>query len=159
LIAPKAKRGAPTTGGAYTGVVTDIGPDWFQLAPGWEGCREKATGKPDWDVKLSEKPKRLSTWGTIAGGDPDGEASMFVGTDMLTDLKVGDGVRIWFHGDRQEEWPVGIEILRRPSGRIPPMRNDSPLRKETGIPQRFVEENQAYQDWEEKGTQIPERFL
>jgi hypothetical protein len=154
LIAPKAKR-KPTTGGAWTGKVSAIGPDWFELAPGWEGCREKASGKPDWDVKLSEKPKRLTTWGTVVGGDPNGERpSMFSHTHLFADLKVGDRVLIWWDGDRKEEWSTGIEICRRPGGKIPPMAVDRWGKRPT-IP----EENQSYQDWEEKGTPIPEKFL
>jgi len=155
FLAPKAKR-VGTTGGAWSGKVGVIGPDWLELAPGWEGSRNKVTGKPGWDVKLSEKPKRISTWGTVVGGDPDGELPMFGrrNTHMFSDLKVGDRVLIWFHGDKQEEWSLTIEIHRRPGGKIPPMAVD-----QWGIRSTIPEENQAYQDWEEKGAPIPEKFL
>jgi hypothetical protein len=155
LLAPKPKR-KPTTGEVWSGTVCEIGPDWFQLAPGWEGSRDTATGTPGWDVKLSEKPKRISTWGTVVGGDPDGELPMFGrrNTHLFTDLKVGDQVLVWCHGDRKEEWSVTIDIRRRPGGKIPPMAVD-----QWGLRSSTHEEYQSYQDWEEKGTPIPDKFL
>ena len=155
LLTPKVKRVAKD-GGTWVGTVGAVGPDWFELAAGWEGSKDSVTGKPRWDVKLSEKPKRISTRGTVVGGDPDGEPAQFSQRDthMATDLKVGDRVLVRWCGDNREEWSTDIEILRRPGGKIPPLGMD-----QWGMRSTLVEEHQAYQDWEEKGTPIPAKYL
>lgn len=147
----KPNRQVHTLGG-YLGKIQAIGADWVELAPGWEGVQKK--GKKTWREEDSKKPKRLSTVGTFAGGDPQG-ARRFE-TYRLSDLKTGDVVDIDTGITRDgEEFCLEIIIMRRPGGKIPRLPEEK-------LPERVAERhlrNQSEQDWEEKGIPIPPRFL
>jgi hypothetical protein len=148
---PKAPRELLGGGGFYSGTVSDIGRDWVELAPGWGAWGREV------NQKNNDKPKRISAAGTIPGGDADvgGGFLSFGGTHLLTDLKVGDVVEVEAGVTRAgQEWATAIDIRRRPGGKIPPMVPDQ-FGERPDVPER----NQAYQDWEEKGTPIPAKFL
>jgi hypothetical protein len=110
-------------------------------------------GVKQWDEKESEKPKRISATGTRPSGDP--KAPGRADTYRVCDVKVGDVVSldtaITFDG---EERLTRISILRRPKGKIPPEPGEL-------FPDRLGVhlQNQAYQDWEEKGVPIPKKYL
>jgi hypothetical protein len=73
----------------------------------------------------------------------------------LTDLQVGDVVYVYTEFNRGgDEWTTEIVISRRPGGRIPPQSLT-----DWGSPSLAQEQNQAEQDWEERGIPIPQRFL
>lgn len=132
----------------YRGRITAAGPGWIELGIGWEG--EPGRGKKH-DPK---KPVQLSTLGTKPGGNPDGEGEKL--THLASDLRVGDTVNIEVHFDKDgDEWTTEIRILRRPGGKIPPMANDPFV----GTDSAFHLRAQAEQDWEEKGTPIPKKYL
>jgi hypothetical protein len=132
----------------YSGVVSDIGPDWLELRPGWEPS-ELGKKKP----YNNKKPKRVSALGTVVGGNPQGEGRGT--TYRLTDLKVGDIVSVETGITREgEEYCLQILINRRPGGIIPPEPGER-------FPDRYGIHirNQAEQDWEEKGIPIPKKYL
>jgi hypothetical protein len=132
----------------YGGKVADVGPDWVELAAGWE-----AFG-PDVNQKGNDKSKRISAAGTKPGGDPDGPEFVF-DTHLIADIKVGDVVSVYVGVLRDgREWATEIHIRRRPGGKIPPTPPDK-----FGLHSDLVERFQAHQDWEEKGTPIPVKFL
>lgn len=152
---PKPKRPAGNTQGWFRGVVTAVGDDWIELAPGWEG---------KWAIRVrpgtNKKPARIDAAGTIVGGDANGEPVRGP-THLVSDVKVGDTVFartvVDFGG---EEWCEYLEIHRRPGGTIPGLQNDLPNYVDPrGIDRRTHVKFQAYQDWEEKGVPIPARFL
>lgn len=147
LIHSKPKRIAHDVAG-YGGVVAAVGPDWFELGPGWEG--ETARKRP----LDNSKPLRLSAAGTTAMGDPRGEGRPT--SHLVTDLKAGDKVSVQSCISRGgEEWVSEVQIRRRPGGKIPPYFRDPFL----GTQYAGHLRNQAYQDWEEKGVPIPARYL
>jgi hypothetical protein len=150
LASPKPKR-VKYGEGCYWGVVSAVGPDWFELGKGWEG--ELWIRKPPQD---HTKPKRISAAGTRAGGVPKGEGEQR--THRVADLKVGDKVVVMIAVSRDgEEWPAEIMIRRRPGGKIPPQFGDVAL---VLAPERaFHLSYQAEQDWEEKGVPIPAKYL
>ncbi|MBN9522870.1 hypothetical protein J0H58_30875 [bacterium] len=68
------------------------------------------------------------------------------------EVKVGDEVYLVLDGPRGKEECVGVTIHRRPGGRVP---------HSTVAPERFrpiIDRYNAYQDHEEYGTPIPDRF-
>jgi hypothetical protein len=133
----------------FRGVVTEIGADWVELGAGWTGSDRT---KEKW-MKENKKPKRISAAGTIPGGDPKGDGPR--ATYRLTDLKVGDVAQVWVGiGTDGEEWCREIKIYRRPGGTIPPRPGE--VRSDLN---GWHMEMQAEQDWEEKGTPIPAKFL
>jgi hypothetical protein len=148
---PKAPRQLLGGGNSYSGRVGDVGREWVELAPGWT-----AWG-PEVNQKTNDKPKRVSAAGTAPGGDPEvgGGTLLLGGTHLLTDVKVGDVLEVELGVTRDgREWATAVSILRRPGGKIPPMVPDQ-FGDRPDVPER----NQAYQDWEEKGTPIPAKFL
>jgi hypothetical protein len=70
---------------------------------------------------------------------------------LPTDVKVGDMVRIRFVGDGVVTACERITIWRRPGGRVPPGYC-------TGQTIRHHEQMNAYQDLEEKGIPLPEKY-
>jgi hypothetical protein len=150
LIQPPAK--APRNlqaGGGYLGVVTAVGRDWIELAPGWKARvldRESAD---------KANPKRLSAAGTKLGGDPNGPEGWLGDGHLLTDVQVGDRVMVYVGVLKDgAEWALELHIERRPGGKIPPMPPN-----QFGHRLPLPEEYQAYQDWEEKGVPIPKKYL
>lgn len=136
--------------GYYRGVVAAVGTDWFELGAGWIGETHR---KMQQDHK---KPQRISTTGTTPGGNPEGEGEQQ--THRVSDLKVGDVVRIKVDFSRAgDNWTRELIIERRPGGKIPPQFGD-PF-AETHPHLAFHLQDQAYQDWEEKGVPIPVRYL
>jgi hypothetical protein len=149
LVQPKPKR-VMHDRGYYRGVVTDVGPDWLALGAGWEG---ETARKKQQDHK---KPKRISAAGTRPGGNPDGEGEQR--THLVTDLKVGDVVTVQADFSRGgEEWTSEIIIQRRPGGKIPPQWGDPFVKTDPHL--AFHLQQQAEQDWEEKGVPIPKKYL
>lgn len=137
----------------YRGGVTAVGPDWLELGAGWQGSvTTDRAGRPIVrENGDTNRPKRISTVGTIPGGDPNGVGQAY--THWLPDLKVGDIVFVRTHEGRNgDEWTTEVRIARRPGGKIPPLRISEP--DPTWHPS-----NQAEQDWEEKGTPIPSKYL
>ena len=89
----------------------------------------------------------------------DGKAFIQRGPEWsyrIADVKVGDGVRLYHH-----KRPNGTDccdnicITGRPGGKVPP----APGEPEDKQPYRWHEYQQAYQDFAEKGTPIPDKFL
>lgn len=70
----------------------------------------------------------------------------------FTDVKIEDKVVIDLRRTKGVDtcWAIGIH--RRPGGRIPPGQDEF-------LAIRHHERLQAYQDWEEKGIPIPDRFI
>jgi hypothetical protein len=147
LLQPRLHR-IPHDTGCYRGVVSAVDPQWLELGPGWEGV----TGRRK---QLDHNnPKRISALGTKPGGDPNGEGTY--PTHRVSDLKVGDIVVVEPDISRGgEEWATVITIERRPGGKIPPMEGD----RLVGTPRARHMQNQAYQDWEEKGIPILGTYL
>lgn len=147
LIQPKPKR-VRDDGGLYRGQVITLGGDWFELGAGWEG--RTTSGKP----LDHNKPKRITTLGTRAGGDGKGEGDSL--THRLGDLRVGDVVSLeTYIGPKGDEWTKVIDIQRRPGGRIPPLWDYM-----WDMPDKSMQlQSQAEQDWEEKGIPIPAEYL
>jgi hypothetical protein len=136
--------------GGYTGVVSAVGPDWFELAGGWHGQSEMRVKQPE----DNSKPKRILTTGTKPGGDPTGEGDQQ--THLGSDLRVGDVVRLWTYKTQDgSEWSKEITITRRPGGQIPSQWGDPFI----GSEHAFHLRDQAEQDWEEKGIPIPAKYL
>lgn len=146
---PRLKRAVHSCGW-YSGNVTRIDPNWFELGAGWRQAQVEGKGNsPD-----NSQAKRISTTGTTCGGDPQGEGEQL--THQISDLRVGDMVNVMTHiGPSGEEWARQLRILRRPQGRIPPQHND-PF---AGTSNAFHLQEQAEQDWEEKGIPIPKKYL
>lgn len=72
------------------------------------------------------------------------------------DVRVGDKVSIDYSEDKQGGvLCYQISIMRRPGGRVPPGYGVFTLPPII----RHHEEANAYQDWEEKGIPIPDKFL
>jgi hypothetical protein len=67
------------------------------------------------------------------------------------DVRVGDRVAIMYADDGTRVECYEISILRRPGGRVPPGYV-------SGFFLQHHERMQAYQDWEEKGVAIPEKY-
>jgi hypothetical protein len=105
-----------------------------------------------------EEPKRFPAAGKLAGQQPiePEQGSGYV----LSDVRVGDLVSIRYYTSHRRgilEVCLEVKIWRRPGGKIPPWPGDGdPLTNERGT--RFHQRMQAYQDWEEKGIPIPEKF-
>lgn len=142
-IAPRGLRGEWES---YRGMVSALGDDWFELAPGWESRYADAPPRDE------SQSVRFSVAGTLPGGDLEAEPG-FRSTHLLTDLRVGDLVVVSVGRTKAgEEWATGVAIRRRPGGRIPLYS--------THVPQNSPHEavrDQAEQDWEEKGIPITER--
>jgi hypothetical protein len=146
--APKAPRDLRSGMQGYYGTVSAVGADWVELAPGWN-----AAG-PDIKPGDNTKVKHISAAGTKPGGDPEGPPFL-IDTHLLTDLKVGDVVSVYVGVLRDgREWATELHIERRPGGKIPLMPPDR-----FGGHTSLVAQNQAEQDWEEKGIPIPAKFL
>jgi hypothetical protein len=153
LLQPKPKL-VIETWSAIGGKVTAIGPDWVEIGAGWRGyldlLNQNAGG--------NDKPVRVSTAGTRAGGDPDGFGDQ--DTYRLTDIKVGDVVSVDAGVTRtKERFCRNIIIMRRPGGTIPPVPTDPFAGKPDLAHLAFHVRFQAEQDWEEKGIPIPRRYL
>jgi hypothetical protein len=134
------------------GVVSAVGPDWVELAAGWEGGTVFDENRLD---KVNSR--RISAAGTLPAGDPKGPGwSSWTPTHLLTELKVGDRVHVRVGAFRDgREWALEVHIIRRSGGKIPPMHGEAfPEFRE---PTRHLE-YQAYQDWEEKGIPIPWKY-
>ncbi|MBN9522869.1 hypothetical protein J0H58_30870 [bacterium] len=71
---------------------------------------------------------------------------------LLPDVRVGDKVQLYLFGALGKEECVGVTILRRPGGRVP----HSAVNPE--FFRGLTDRNNAYQDHEELGTPIPDRF-
>jgi hypothetical protein len=69
---------------------------------------------------------------------------------LLKDVRVGDRVGITCAEDGRTAICQQITIYRRPGGRVPPGYSSGPL--------RYHERMNAYQDHEEKGIAIPEKY-
>lgn len=134
----------------YNGVVSAVGPDWLELRAGWTAETGKVGNKQD-----NTKTKRISAVETTVGGDADGDGELE--THRIIDLKVGDVVTIdTWEGADGSEWPTRLLITRRPGGKIPPLHGESVLPGEKPNNHLHL---QAEQDWEEKGTPIPKKYL
>ena len=135
----------------YGGTISATGDGWIEIKAGWTALarqpREGAFGEPD-----TTKAKRISTVGTIAGGDPKGVARG--STYLVKDLVVGDLVKIDTGIDAAgtEEWTTRILVRRRPGGKVPPLEGPDSVNP-------WHEFMQAEQDWEEKGIPIPAEYL
>lgn len=121
--------------GGCGGTVVALGSDWLEV---------KDQGKP---------ARRILCDGTIPGGCEKGVGE--TDTYRLSDVQIGDVVTILLGVDGQDDISLAIWINRRPGGVIPPCSND-PLVATVGALHR---QNQAEQDWEEKGIPIPRQYL
>jgi hypothetical protein len=75
-------------------------------------------------------------------------------THWLSDVRVGDEVYIRCCKERNDGLCYAISILRRPGGRVPKMPGEP-----DDVDAPFHERMNAFQDFEEKGTPIPDRLL
>src|SRR5436309_1297146 len=74
LLQPKSPR-EPKALTGYAGVVKALGADWVELGAGWKGGPGWDSARNEWKKERendSQKPKRISTAGTLAGGDLNG---------------------------------------------------------------------------------------
>jgi hypothetical protein len=144
-FAARPKRVLDDQGGAWGSVVA-VGPDWVEVAAGWQGETVRQR-KQD-----HTKPWRIpAAWTTVGGcADGDGESE----THRLCDLRVGDRVAVTVNFDQGgQEWAHELIIYRRPGGKIPfPPADWISLRY-------LAERNQAEQDWEEQRIPIPKKYL
>lgn len=133
-----------------SGVVKQLGPGWLELDAGWSAPRTE--GKPpDYD---NSKPVRLSAVGTTPGGDLGGVGREC--THRLADLRPKDYVSIEAGLTKEGQlYCLEITIIRRPGGTIP--RWSGERFREHPAERHF--QNQAEQDWEEKGIPIPKLYL
>lgn len=103
-----------------------------------------------------EPPRTFSVeWSYTVGVVPDDLRAQ--DTYRLSDLHVGDEVHLSFRHDLDNGAPNivhGIRIERRPGGQIP-----LPPGGKRASAVEYRDRQQAYQDFEEKGTPIPLRFL
>jgi hypothetical protein len=71
------------------------------------------------------------------------------------DVRVGDEVHLVFFtdpaGDEEVFW--GMQIERRPGGRVPPAPGEEPNARNP-----WHERANAYQDWEERGIPLPDKY-
>ncbi|MBN9522871.1 hypothetical protein J0H58_30880 [bacterium] len=70
---------------------------------------------------------------------------------LLADVRVGDEVTLYLTGPSGKEECVWVGIRRRPGGRVPPSQHQNVFGE-------TIERCNAYQDHEENGTPIPDRF-
>jgi hypothetical protein len=99
-----------------------------------------------------KEPMRFPAGGVLVGERP---ISSYGGFGYpLADVRVGDIVCIETVHIDGADICVEVIIYRRPGGKIPPWPGDDV----PGVRIRRHERNQAYQDWEEKGIPIPEKF-
>lgn len=97
----------------YSGSVAELGADWVDLAPGWDGSRFRDRPKPQDDTA---KRLRFRAAGEMIAGDVSGCGY------RLVDLKIGDIVVIDSGVTKQGEvYCLKIDIRRRPKGKIPPV--------------------------------------
>jgi hypothetical protein len=138
------------TQGYYEGCVTAVGPHWVELKAGWSGSENDAI---NW-LGQNKSAKRFSAIGTISGGNPKGDGKDE--TYGLKDLKIGDVIRLrtGISRDKSDEWTTQILLRRRPGGKVPPLPGTV-----DGVDGIWHKRMQAEQDWEEKGTPIPNQFL
>lgn len=123
------------------GTVTDIDKIAFSFRP---------DDKYD-SVLLKPSPALL---GTGPGTSP-----LESRTHQLSDLKVGDIVSVMYIPRTGMYVCFQIKIYRRPGGMIPPIKSDLPMGYFKGSQKPWHERMQAYQDWEEKGIPIPDKYL
>ncbi|MBX9627029.1 MAG: hypothetical protein K2X82_24720 [Gemmataceae bacterium] len=87
----------------------------------------------------------------VAGDGPDpipGWASY-----RPADVRVGDEVTLWLDPNGPDGEFRGIQIERRPGGRVPPAPGEDP---DTRNP--WHDYANAWQDWEERGIPLPEKY-
>lgn len=100
-------------------------------------------------------PQELKLRGLLAEGDAPtrGESVSY----RTTDVRVGDRVVVTRNPTREGVWYCShVAILRRPGGKVPEAPHDADS-KYHGY--KWHEYCQAHQDFEEKGTPIPAKFL
>jgi hypothetical protein len=73
----------------------------------------------------------------------------------LQDIKVGDYITIRYDRVKGTEYCTTMRIDRRPGGLVPP----SPFEKIDGQLFRYHELQNAYNEWVDHGTPIPDKFL
>ncbi|MDB5309722.1 MAG: hypothetical protein JWO38_3924 [Gemmataceae bacterium] len=108
--------------------------------------------------RSEEIPRRfeVSDWLRTGGFMPGATDS---DSYRLADVRVGDEVMLEFQLYHQEAiLPMynicsAISIKRRPGGRVPPSPTSDPTSK-----YQYHEVMNAYQDWEEFGTPIPDKY-
>lgn len=134
----------------YSGVVTAIDEEGFELRAGWRASEIGGVARRQLDN--TETPIRIWTTNTILGVDLREQHRM--SPYSSADLRVGDHVSIKTIGNvGGEAFAMQIEITRRPGGHLPPWSNNQ--FPDHGVHLQF----QAYQDWEEKGMPIPAKYL
>ena len=106
-------------------------------------------------VRRADEPPRRFWVGTEL---EDGKYRPWLGADYsyrLADVREGDEVRLRLDsGPHYSNLCVGISIVRRPGGIIPPAPGENP-----GWDLPHHERMQAYQDWEERGAPVPEKYM
>lgn len=152
---PKAKPQFLITHGSFRGMVTKVGPDGFELAPGWEGELAANNRKAEaQNAEARKKPLWIVTAGTAAAGPKPGVRAREQRTHWVTDLRIGDIVDVETEVTTTlEQYCKDLIICRRPFGKIP-----MPPKEAIGF-RYVVEMRQAEQDWEEKGVPIPAKHL
>jgi hypothetical protein len=153
---PPVQKFAFQSTGGYTGKVKNVGKNWVEIEAGWiEWVAQDRFGNPlSPNENKNTKSKQLSAEGTILGGIADGPGDK--PTYLLNDVRTGDVVSITTATTRKgDEFTLSIIIERRPGGRIPRLSGEVFNESSGELHLRY----QAYQDWEEKGTPIPQRFL
>ncbi|MBX9580115.1 MAG: hypothetical protein K2X87_07380 [Gemmataceae bacterium] len=84
-----------------------------------------------------------------SGGDPPSPAASY----RPADVRVGDEVTLWLDRDAPDGFFRGVQIERRPGGRVPPAPGEDP---DSGYP--WHEYANAMQDWEERGVPLPDKY-
>jgi hypothetical protein len=97
-------------------------------------------------------PKRFPASGPLAGGKY-GQRLGYPSMYRLADIRVGDKVDIFCERINGVYYCTHICILGRPGGKIPPSPGEP-----ADIIYKWHERRQAYQDWEEKGIPIPDKY-
>jgi hypothetical protein len=151
-------RGVPRECG---GIISAVGKDSLTLTflPTVEEVwRPDPNGKMIF-VKVNPVPAAPPKTFKLSSLLADGKAFTQRGPEWsygIADVKVGDRVQLYSH-----KRPDGtdccdnIRVTGRPGGKIPP----APGEPEDKQPYRYHERAQAYQDFAEKGTPIPDKFL
>ncbi|MBX9627779.1 MAG: hypothetical protein K2X82_28535 [Gemmataceae bacterium] len=81
------------------------------------------------------------------------EEEMLGSTYRLADVRVGDEVTLWLQRDGPEGVCRAVQIERRPGGRVPPAPGERP-----DDPDPYHAWVNAYQDWEERGIPLPDKY-
>lgn len=127
--------------------------------PGW-GDRDDYRGTVTAIDKISitvqaagGKPRRFLADDYVSSRIPPPKLVAYSTTYTLSDVRIGDRVRVDYFRRNGIEECYEILILRRPGGRIP--RQPSPFADTRCY---WSERMQVYQDWEEKGIPPPAKY-